>query len=134
MSDSGYMNRIVAKGETVPGSPTVKRRRLSAALRQLRIEAGLTAAEAAKRLEWDPSKITRMERDEWKRPAPHDIRGLLDLYGVVDERRREALLTLARESRQRGWWADYQDVFRSSLPDFEAGASMIRTYEALLIP
>ncbi|MEU8268665.1 helix-turn-helix transcriptional regulator [Sphaerisporangium sp. NPDC049002] len=115
-------------------SPTVKRRRLSAALRQLRIESGLTAAEAAKQLDWDPSKITRMERDEWKRPAPHDIRGLLDLYGVTDERRREALLTLARESRQRGWWADYQDVFRSSLPDFEAGASMIRTYEAVVIP
>ncbi|MEV7964889.1 helix-turn-helix transcriptional regulator [Sphaerisporangium sp. NPDC088356] len=115
-------------------SPTVKRRRLSAALRQLRIETGLTAAEAAKHLDWDPSKITRMERNEWKRPAPHDIRGLLDLYQVTDGPRREALMTLARESRQRGWWADYQDVFRSSLPDFEAGASMIRTYEALLIP
>ncbi|MEU9889756.1 helix-turn-helix transcriptional regulator [Sphaerisporangium sp. NPDC051011] len=120
--------------ESQVSSPTVKRRRLSAALRQLRVECGLTAAEAAKQLDWDPSKITRMERDEWKRPAPHDIRGLLDLYGVTDERRREALLTLARESRQRGWWADYQDVFRSSLPDFEAGASMIRSYEALLIP
>ncbi|MGW4639246.1 helix-turn-helix domain-containing protein [Sphaerisporangium sp. NPDC004334] len=115
-------------------SPTVKRRRLSAALRQLRVESGLTAAEVAKQLDWDPSKITRMERDEWKRPAPHDIRGLLDLYRVTDERRRDALLTLARESRQRGWWADYQDVFRTSLPDFEAGASMIRTYEAVVIP
>lgn len=115
-------------------SPTVRRRRLSYALRQLRKAAGLTATEAAKRLEWDPSKVSRMERNEWRLPNVHDIRLLLDLYGVTDEHRREALITLARESRQRGWWADYQDVFRGSLPDFEAGASAIRTYETLLVP
>lgn len=115
-------------------SPTVRRRRLSHALRELRKAAGITATEAAKRLEWDPSKVSRMERNEWKLPNVHDIRMLLDLYGVADERQREALVTLARESRLRGWWADYQDVFRSSLPDFESGASAIRTYEALLVP
>ncbi|GII86046.1 transcriptional regulator [Sphaerisporangium siamense] len=115
-------------------SPTVKRRRLSHVLRQLRQSADLTATEAAKRLEWDPSKVARMERNQWKLPNVHDIRLLLDLYGVTDGRQREVLITLARESRQRGWWANYEDVFRSSLPDFEAGASVIRTYEALLIP
>jgi transcriptional regulator with XRE-family HTH domain len=94
----------------------------------------MNATDAAKRLEWDPSKVSRIERNEWKLPNVNDIRLLLDLYGVTDERQREALITLARESRQRGWWADYQDVFRSSLPDFEAGASAIRTYEALLVP
>jgi transcriptional regulator with XRE-family HTH domain len=112
----------------------VRRRRLSHALRDLRKSTGLTAADAAKRLEWDASKVSRMERNEWKLPNVRDVKDLLDLYGVTDERQREALLTLARESRQRGWWADYQDVFRTSLPDFEAGASTIRTYEALVIP
>lgn len=115
-------------------SPTVKRRRLSHILRELRQAAELTATEAAKRLEWDPAKVARMERNQWKLPNVHDIRLLLDLYGVTDERRREALINLARESRQRGWWADYDDVFRSSLPDFEAGASVIRSYEGLIIP
>lgn len=115
-------------------SPTVKRRRLSAALRQHRIDAGLSAAEAAKRLDWDPSKVARMERNQWKRPDLRDIKDLLDLYGVADERRREALLTLARDSRQRGWWANYQDIFRTSLPEFESGASVIWTYECLVIP
>lgn len=75
-----------------------------------------------------------MERNQWKLPNVHDIRLLLDLYGVTDERQRDALINLAREARQRGWWADYEDVFRSSLPDFEAGASVIRTYEALIVP
>lgn len=115
-------------------SPTVRRRRLSLALREIRVGTGLTAVEAAKRLEWDPSKVSRMERNDWKLPNVNDIRLLLDLYEVSDQRQREALITLARESRQRGWWADYQDVFRSGLPDFEAGASAIRTYEALLMP
>lgn len=115
-------------------SPTVKRRRLSAALRQMRIDAGLDPKEAARRLEWDPTKIHRMERNKWVRPDPRDVQDLLDLYGVTDEPHREALLALARESRQRGWWADYADVFRTSLPDFEAGAAIIRTYEAMLVP
>ncbi|MET8157287.1 helix-turn-helix transcriptional regulator [Sphaerisporangium sp. NPDC005289] len=115
-------------------SPTLKRRQLSATLRQLREESGLTSTEAAKRLEWTPSKLTRIERNEWKLPNVHDIRLLLDLYGVTDRHEREALLILARESRQRGWWADYKDVFRTNLPAFEVGASLIRTYEATLVP
>ncbi|MEU9887846.1 helix-turn-helix transcriptional regulator [Sphaerisporangium sp. NPDC051011] len=115
-------------------SPTIKRRQLSATLRQLREESGMTAAEAARRLTWAPSKITRIERNEWKLPNLRDIRLLLDLYGVTDEHQCDSLLTLAKESRKRGWWADYKDVFRSNLAAFEAGASMIRTYEVVLIP
>ncbi|MER6175562.1 helix-turn-helix transcriptional regulator [Streptosporangium sp. NPDC001681] len=115
-------------------SPTVKRRRLSQAFRQLRQEAGLSVTEAARRLEWEPSKISRMERNEWKLPSVHDIRLMLDFYGVTDEDQREAMITLARESRQRGWWEKYQDVFRTSLPDFEAGASIIRTWQIVLVP
>lgn len=115
-------------------SPTVKRRRLSQAFRQLRQEAGLSVTEAARRLEWEPSKISRMERNEWRLPSVQDIRLMLDFYGVTDEDQREAMITLARESRQRGWWEKYQDVFRTSLPDFEAGASVIRTWQIVLIP
>ncbi|MFD9950657.1 helix-turn-helix domain-containing protein [Nonomuraea sp. NPDC059023] len=115
-------------------SPTVKRRRLSTALKQARLDVGLDAKEAARRLGWDPTKIHRIERNKWQRPDPRDIRDLLDLYEVLDERQREALLALARDSRHRGWWADYQDVFRGSLPDFESGSAVIRTYEAMLVP
>lgn len=114
-------------------SPTVRRRRLSLKLAELRQRAGLTATEAAKRLEWDPAKVARMERNQWKRPDLHDIRLLCDLYGATEDE-REALLKLARESRQRGWWADYSDVFGSAYPEFEAGASFVRTYQALLVP
>lgn len=115
-------------------SPTIKRRRLSHTLRRLRRESGLSVTEVGKRLEWDPSKVSRIERNEWRLPSLRDVRDLLDLYGVTDEAWRDELLSLAREARQHGWWEKYQDVFRSSLPDFEAGASTIRTWQLVLIP
>ena len=115
-------------------SPTVRRRRLSAALRDLRKDAGMDATGAARQLGWPPSKLTRIERNDWRRPSVDDVRDLLDLYDIADERTRESLFTLAREGRQRGWWAAYADVFRSALPDFETEACSIRTYEPLLVP
>ncbi|GAA3417750.1 helix-turn-helix domain-containing protein [Streptosporangium vulgare] len=110
-------------------SPTVKRRQLSMALLELRKQRGLTAAEVTKRLDWTPSKLTRIERNDWKLPNPRDIRDLLDAYDVRDEAEREALIDLAKQARQRGWWADCKDVFRGRLPAFEAGARVLRTFD-----
>ncbi|RJL30440.1 helix-turn-helix domain-containing protein [Bailinhaonella thermotolerans] len=115
-------------------SPTIRRRRLSSELRRLRQESGMTADEVSRRLDWSAGKLTRMERNEWRRPSVRDVTDLLNVYGVTDEKTRTALETLARQARDRGWWADYRDVFRGSLPEFEAEASAIRTYEALLVP
>lgn len=76
----------------------------------MRTKDGRTATEVAQALSertgepWPTSKLTRMERNEWARPSVRDIRDLLDEYGVTDERKREGMLTLAREGRQRGWW------------------------------
>ncbi|MGP3914275.1 helix-turn-helix domain-containing protein [Nonomuraea sp. 10N515B] len=115
-------------------SPTVRRRRLSRALSRLREEAGLDGAEVAQRLGWTPSKITTIERDQWRRPNPRDVKDLLDLYGVDDARRRDELLELARQSRARGWWYEYRDVLRSELVQFEVEATAIRTREVSVIP
>lgn len=62
-----------------------------------------------------------------------DMKDLADLYDLSDPM-RQAIVSLARESRVRGWWVDYKDVLRGGLADFESGASMIRTFEALLVP
>ncbi|MFI6595046.1 helix-turn-helix domain-containing protein [Nonomuraea sp. NPDC050536] len=119
-------------------SPTVRRRRLSAALLQMRRDAGLDATEVARRLGWDGAKLSRIERNEWKRPKDEDVEALLKVYspnGVVAESKRKAMLALAEQSRARGWWAAYSDVFRGSiLPDLEAEATTIRTYESLVVP
>jgi transcriptional regulator with XRE-family HTH domain len=117
----------------VTHSPTVRRRRLSAALRQYRRDAGLHADEVAKRLGWAGSKVTRIERNEWRLPTRKDVSAMLDVYGITDER-RAAMLALVDQSRQRGWWEEYRDVLGGALPEFEVEASAITTFEALLVP
>ncbi len=62
------------------------------------------------------------------------VTDLCELYGV-DAPERDALITLARQSRERGWWTRYNDVFgREELPGWEAGASRIWTFESAFIP
>ena len=77
-------------------SPTVRHKRLTAELRRLRSESGLTRDDVASRLEWHPTKITRIETGQWTRLNPRDVRALLDIYGVTAPRQRGAVRQLAR--------------------------------------
>ncbi|MGA8465775.1 MAG: helix-turn-helix transcriptional regulator, partial [Trebonia sp.] len=47
---------------TEPGSPTVRRRRLAAELREIRESRGRSGESVAAALGWSPSKISRYER------------------------------------------------------------------------
>jgi transcriptional regulator with XRE-family HTH domain len=113
--------------------PTVRRRRLGAELRRLREEADLTIERVAKALECSDSKISRIETGQVS-ASPRDVRDMLALYGVGSEQ-REALVQIAREARQLGWWHTYGDV--PVVPAYialEEAAASIETYEALLVP
>ncbi len=79
------------------------------------------------------ARLTRIERNEWKFPKRDEVTGLLDIYEVRGEA-REHLLSLTEEARGRSDWHKYADLFPGSLPDMEAEAVRIRSYEALLIP
>src|SRR5690606_2263015 len=46
---------------------------------------------------------------------------------------RDALITLARQAGQRGWWTAYQDVFAGSYVALEDEASHIRTWDPQLV-
>src|ERR1035437_10414431 len=83
------------------GSPTMRRRRLARELTRLREATGMTIREAAGALEWDPSKLSRVEGMQ-RGIIVRDVRRLLNLYGVTDEAQREALFEMSRESKQRG--------------------------------
>jgi transcriptional regulator with XRE-family HTH domain len=118
-------------------SPTVRHKRLTAELRRLRADSGLTRDDVAGRLDWHPTKITRIETGQWTRLNPRDVRDLLDIYGVTGEAQREALLQLARDARQRGWWHSYGDVLPSEYTHFiglETEAASVRTYQQVLVP
>lgn len=95
-------------------SPTVKRRRLAAELRKAREASGLTIEEVAEKLEWSSAKISRIENARVS-VLPRDVKFLLSTYGHRDtEELWDVLLTLARESRQKGWWHQYGDA----IPDW----------------
>lgn len=107
---------------------------LAAELRRLREQANMTGQAAAKELGWQHSKLTRIEKAD-QGVKLDDLDQLMALYSVQDASLREGLLQLARDAKQRGWWADYRDVFSpGALPDFEAEASAIRCFEAQVIP
>lgn len=118
---------------TARHGPTVRRRRLGAELRRLREESGLTIERVAKSLECSDSKISRIENGQVG-ASPRDVRDMLGLY-EVDAQQRDALIEIAREARQKGWWHAYRDVpvVPASI-GLEEGATALRMYAALLVP
>lgn len=113
-------------------SPTVRRRRLAARLRELRENATLTIDEVGDRLECSASKISRIETGHVG-VTPRDVRDMLEVYGVEDEE-RDALVQLAREARKKGWWHAYNEVFTGAFVGLESDASFLHTHQALLVP
>lgn len=124
-------------------SPTLRRRRLSRLLRELREASGWTASKVAKDAKersgkprgWSASKLTRLEGAEWKRVNSEDVLVLLDIYGITDPAERRSYTTLAREANQQGWWATFGDALGSGqFVGLESEASGIRSYESMSIP
>jgi transcriptional regulator with XRE-family HTH domain len=115
-------------------TPTGRRRRLGAELRRLREEAGLTIDRVAEALECSPSKVSRIETGQVS-ATPRDVRDMLGLYRV-DDARLEAMVQVAREARQRGWWQKFVDV-PDGVPAYvglEAAATSIDVYMSLIVP
>jgi len=117
-------------------SPSLRRRRLAAELRGLREQSGLSVTEAARRLDWQASRISRIENRQSGITAP-ELRKLLDLYGTDDEQYRARLAELARRVNERGWWQKYAGLIGGDYADLislEAETRTIRAYEQELMP
>jgi transcriptional regulator with XRE-family HTH domain len=99
---------------TLPGSPTVRRRRLAAELRQIRESKGKSGDAVAAALRWSPSKISRYERARTGL-KPREVERLLDYYQITGTR-RTLLLGLAEDAAHKGWWEQYAD---SLSPDYQ---------------
>jgi transcriptional regulator with XRE-family HTH domain len=110
----------------------VRQRRLARELRRLREGAHLTIEQVANKLELSPSTVSRIETAQVG-IRPRDVRELLDIYGVGGVQRDE-LLQIARERRQQPWWQEYRDLPNMALAGFEADATSIAQFSALLVP
>ncbi len=120
----------------INNSPTIRQRRLARRLRELRVAAGLTHADAALVLGSAESKIGRIENAQSGIRLP-DLRALLDAYGVADPGGRSEMELLARESKQKGWWSPYADAVDSAYAAYiavEWDASKLCSVETNIIP
>jgi transcriptional regulator with XRE-family HTH domain len=119
----------------VTGTPPVRRRLLGTALREYRESLGYNLEEAARILECDRSKISRIETGE-RGIRAKELRELLTEYGVPATE-QEALLAVAHRSRESGWWLDYRDVLPPAAQDYvimELAATEILAYEPAQVP
>lgn len=105
-------------------------------LRELRESSGLMLKEAAEYLQRNPSTVARFETGEYPIRRP-DLMALLDLYGVSDSRRRDALLRLSQDVWQKGWWEGYSKDLDGAFVDYvwlESRAKEIRAFDNTHLP
>ena len=131
MSNSTGFLRKDATSVPEARSPTVRRRELGALLRRLRIEKGLTVEQAAERLLFSMSKLSRMETGHGI-TTPRDIRDLCDLYGVTGEAERDHMRKLAAEGKQQAWWQSY-DLGYATYVGLEAEAVALSAFQSSVV-
>jgi transcriptional regulator with XRE-family HTH domain len=101
---------------SAPASPTVRRRRLAAELREIREDKGKSGDAVAAALRWSPSKVSRYERARTGL-RPREVERLLDYYQITGPR-RALLLGLAQDATQKGWWEEFADSLSEDYQQF----------------
>jgi transcriptional regulator with XRE-family HTH domain len=117
-------------------SPAVARRWLAYELRRLREDKGLAQRDVGKACGWSGVKVSYLENAQ-QNVADDDLDKLLPLY-EVPEGDRPDFYAAGEASRQKGWWERYgEDVVPPFFGEFiglEQGASLIRTFEPMIVP
>jgi len=126
----------IERPEQGSGGPTARRIILGAQLRRLRERAGISRAAAGFAIRGSESKISRLElgRVGFKE---RDVRDLLTMYGVDDPAEREAVLAMAAQANERGWWHRYSDLMPNWFHDYvglEESATRLQVYELQFVP
>jgi transcriptional regulator with XRE-family HTH domain len=117
-------------------SSTARRIILGAQLRRLREAAGITRGDAGYAIRGSESKISRLElgRVGFKE---RDVSDLLTMYGVTSPADRDAIVEMAKQSNERGWWHRYSDLMPPWFQDFvglEESTARIQNYELQFVP
>jgi transcriptional regulator with XRE-family HTH domain len=115
--------------------PPIRRRLLGSALRAYREGAGYELAQAARILDCDRSKVSRIETGQ-RGITPGQLRELLTEYGVPGAE-QAALAAIAHHGHDNGWWQGYRDVLSSAGRDLaimEAAATEILAFQPQHVP
>lgn len=114
---------------------TVRRRRLAAELRRYRDDAGLTLEQAAEQSGLSAATLSRAE-NALVPVKMGTVLALTAAYGVPADV-TAALVQLARDAKQKGWWQAYGDLLSSHYADLielEATATTITEYATQWVP
>jgi transcriptional regulator with XRE-family HTH domain len=85
-------------------APSVRQRLVGSSLRRYRESLGYDLGMAARILECDPSKISRIETGQ-RGIRPKELRELLTEYGVKPAA-QDALVAITRPSEDLKWWRE----------------------------
>src|SRR5580658_7268425 len=99
-------------------APPARRLLLGTALRRYREQLGYVLEDAARVLECDRSKISRIETGQ-RGIRPRELRDLLTEYGV-GEREQGALAAIADARRRGRWWQAYAGTLPEPYLDYLA--------------
>ncbi|MGI8815096.1 MAG: helix-turn-helix domain-containing protein [Pseudonocardia sp.] len=109
---------------------------MGADLRKLRVQAGISAEQAAEVLECSVSKISRLETGIGV-PRTRDVRDLIELIGGEAVKSSEVLLKLAEAGRAQPWYHQLSDLLNSTMQrffDLESGASEELVFGGAWVP
>ncbi|MHA6625162.1 helix-turn-helix domain-containing protein [Pseudonocardia sichuanensis] len=109
----------------------IRRRVLARQLRLMREEAGLTLEQAAPKLDFSVSRLSRIETAQVVIDV-HWVKSMLDVYDVGGDRWTE-LVELAREAQRPGWWRAY-GLGNNSYIAFETEAVRIQDFTTTYVP
>ena len=115
--------------------PSVRQALVGSMLRRFREARGYSLDDAARILECDRSKISRVETGQ-RGIRPKELRELLTEYGV-GAGVQDTLAAIARPGGADGWWKDCRGVLPEACVDFivaEGVASRVRVYAPLQVP
>jgi transcriptional regulator with XRE-family HTH domain len=97
----------------MPERTTTRRRQLGAMMRKLRARAGLTLEEAGRLVDVSKATVSRYETQSG--PVKWVIvDALCREYGATDAERK-AVVGLAKDAKQQGWWSSFADSIPESM-------------------
>lgn len=124
----------MANEEQLTG-PTVFRRQLGRELRALRENAGYTIEAAAVKMEISRAKYGRIEYGQVS-VRSLDVKQMCEIFGASAQL-TEALMEVARKTREKGWWHAYNKVIPETFEMYvglESAASRLEQYQSELVP
>ncbi len=122
-------------GAVADNSPTLRAKRLGNELKRLRLAVGKTQKEVGDWVGTPHTTISKIETADRNVPLPH-LKLMLQLYGV-NPTQSAALVQLAEQAKERGWWAEYGVAVPDWFEDYvglETAATEVWTYEAEYVP